>query len=148
MNPNDLPEAGWLFDFSITTIKWLNPAILLAGLGIATWAFYRCRKWGYLLLAFYFALAAFELLAMPAIYAHRQPSLSEQTEQKIAVATQEAIHKILVEEGLSYPPRTRNISFPLGQILLVGGLWLLARRETPRPNAAPMPSEKGPGRLI
>jgi hypothetical protein len=131
-------------------LEWLNPAILLVGLGIATWAFYRCRKRGYLVLAFYFALAAFELLAMPSINrtirAHRPPEISEQTQQKIDAAVREAIHKVLVEEGLSYPPITRNISFPLGQIFLVAGLWLLAKREIPRPRTGA--DAERPGRLI
>ncbi len=124
-------------------VGWLNPAILLVGLGITAWAFIRCRKWGYLVLAIYFTLAVAEPHIMRAINAHRGPDLSAQTEEKIAEATQEAIHKVLAEEGLSYRPVRLNINFPLGQILIVTGLWLLARRETPRAVSDSEPTSKG-----
>jgi hypothetical protein len=122
--------------------EWLTPAAYLIGLAVAIWAFQRCRKNGYLVVALYFALAVFEVMAMPsinrAIQAHRSPSISQQTEEKIAAATQEAIHKVLAEEGLSYRPVTRYDSITLGPIVLVAGVWLLARKDAFRPN-----TEKG-----
>jgi hypothetical protein len=138
-----------LFYYGSKAVEWLNPAVYFVGLGIAAWAFLRCRKCGYLVLAIYFALAAFELLAMPsidrAIRAHRPPDVSEQIQQKIDAAVREATHKVLAEEG--HPEGIsgkRLVNFPFGQILLVAGLWLVARRETRRPDAAPMPSVNGP----
>jgi hypothetical protein len=138
MNPNDIPETGWMLRFFMETEGWLTPIVYILGLGIAFWAFFRCRKRGYLVVAAYFALVVFSLLGMPSIdrsmHAHRPPDISEQTQQKIDVAVQEAIHKVLVEEG--HPegiPQNRTVRFPFGPILLVAGLWLVARRETHRP---------------
>jgi hypothetical protein len=138
MNSNDIPEAGWMLRFFIGANEWLTPTVYILGFGIALWAFLRCRKCGYLVVAAYFALVVFSLLVMPsinrAIRAHRPPDISEQTQQKIDTAVQEAIHKVLVEEG--HPegiPQKRTVRFPFGPILLVAGLWLVARSETRRP---------------
>jgi hypothetical protein len=112
--------------------------VYFAGLCVAIWAFRRCRKCGYLVLAAYFAMVVFSIAVWPpigqAIHAHRPPDISAQTQQKIDAAVQEAIHKVLIEEG--HPegiPARRTISFPFGPILLVLGLWLVARRETHLP---------------
>jgi hypothetical protein len=139
MNPNDIHEASWLFRFFVEAVEWLNPVVQIVGLAIAVWAFLRCRKWGYSIIAVYFAFAAFSLLAMPsinrAIRAYHPPNISEQTQQKINVAVQDAIHKVLVEEGQPYaPPQKQTVHFPFGPILLVVGLWFVARRETHQPN--------------
>lgn len=114
-------------------IDWLNPLVHIVGLGIAAWAFYRCRKRGYLLVAIYFALASFTLIAMPSIdrmLAQRsEPDISEETMQKMHEAMYEARERVLEEAG--YPPiaADMNVNFPLGPILLVAGLWLIARKE-------------------
>ena len=128
--------------YGITAVEWLNPAVNLIGLCIAVWAFGRCRKGGYLVVALYFALAVFSLLVWPpisrAIHAYRPPDISAQTQQKINAAVQEAIHKVLVEEG--HPegiPQKRATRFSFGPILLVVGLWLVARREPHRPVLEP-----------
>lgn len=120
--------------YLIKAIEWLEPTVYLVGLWIAVWAFLRCRKSGYLVLAVYFALVVFSLTAWPPIYrailTHHPPDISAQTEQKIDAAVQDAIDKVLVEEG--HPegiPRTRRTVFPLGPILLVVGFWLVARGE-------------------
>jgi hypothetical protein len=121
--------------YSTRVIDWLNPAVYILGLCIAVWAFIRCRKRGYLVVAFYFALVVFQLFTWPAmsraIRAHRAPDISSQTQEKINAAIQNAIHKILVEEG--HPegiPMPHTVICPFGPILLVVGLWLVARRET------------------
>ncbi len=130
-----------IFYYSGKIVEWLNPIVYFVGLCISVWAFRRCRKWGYLVVASYFALAVFWLVAWPpidrAVRAHRPPDISAQTQQKIDAAVREAIHKVLVEEG--HPegiPGRLNVRIPLGPILLVVGLWLVARREAHRPNSA------------
>ena len=126
--------GDWIFYYATQTVEWLNPLVSLVGLIIAVWAFRRCRKWGYLVVAIYFALSAFMLLAMPsinrAIRAHRSPDYSAETQGKIAAAINEAVQKVLTEEGCPYGiPMQRTIHFPFGPMLLVAGLWLLAKRE-------------------
>jgi hypothetical protein len=130
-------------------VPWLNPAVHIVGFGVALCAFLRCRKWGYLVVAAYFALVVFSLLAMPsinrAIRAHYPPDVSEQTQQKIDAAVQDAIHKVLLEEG--HPegiPQKHTVRFPFGPILLVVGLWLVARREPHRPNNSLQATAAGP----
>jgi hypothetical protein len=134
MNPHDIPEASWLFLVSMRAIEWLNPIVHLLGLAVALWAFRCCRRWGYLVVGFYFLLVLFTLFAMPsinrAIQARSAPDISEQTQQKINAAVQQAIDRVLQEEGQSYaPPQKRTVRFPFGPIVLVVGLWLIARRD-------------------
>jgi|ERR1035441_3277016 hypothetical protein len=138
-----------IFYYAFKAVEWLNPVVYLIGLCVAVWAFRRCRKWGYLVVATYFVFALFSLLAMPsinrAIRAHRPPDYSAQTQQKIDAAVQEAVHKVLVEEGRPEGiPQRRTVGIPFGQILLVLGLWLVARRETHRPNTALEPTPTAP----
>jgi hypothetical protein len=121
-----------IYYYATQAIEWLNPMVYLFGLGIALWAFRRRRKWGYLLVAVYFALAVFSLLAMPsinrAVPAPEVPADDAQTRQKIAAAVQ----KVLLEEGRPEGiPRMRTIHFPVGPIILVAGLWLVAKHDTP-----------------
>ncbi len=114
-------------------IDWLNPIIHIIGLIVATWAFRKCRKKGYIVVATYFALATFTFLAMPrinrAIAEKRAPTLSEQTEQRLNQEIQAVYDRVFEEEGVPPMTATRNINFPLGPILLVAGLWLVAKNE-------------------
>jgi hypothetical protein len=130
--------GDWIYYYLTQSVEWLNPIVYLVGFGIAVWAFRRCRKCGYLVVAVYFALSVFTLLAMPsinrAIRTNRPPDYSTQTQQKINAAVQEAINKVLAEEGRPHGvPQKRTIHFPFGPIILVAGLWLLARREPQNP---------------
>jgi arginine exporter protein ArgO len=59
--------GDWMFYYGTRAVEWLNPIVYLVGLGIAVWAFRHCHKWGYLVVAAYFALVVFSLLAMPSI---------------------------------------------------------------------------------
>lgn len=114
-------------------IDWMNPLVHLIGFGIAIWAFCRCRKRGYVLVAIYFALASLTLLGMPSINRmiaqRRAPDVSEETKQKMNQAIQEAMERVREEAGNPPIAADLTINFPLGPILLVTGLWLIARRE-------------------
>lgn len=62
--------------------------------------------------------------------ARSAPDLSEQSQQKINAAVQQAIDRVLEEEGQHYaPPKKRKVHFPFGPIVLVVGLWLIAKRD-------------------
>jgi hypothetical protein len=140
MNPHDIPEASGMFLFFMKAVEWLNPMIYALGLGLAVWAFLRCRKCGYFVLALYFAIVLFSLLAMPsinrAIRARRAPDISEQTQKKIDAAVQQSIDRVLEEEGHPIMAAKKTIHFPFGPIVLVVGLWLVARHEI-RSNKSP-----------
>ena len=118
----------------LTAVEWLNPIVYLVGLIIATWAFMRCRKRGYLVVAIYFALVLFSLFAMPsinrAIRAGRAPKISEQYEKKLSEAFRQAADRVFEEEGRPELADERTVHFPFGPIVLVAGLWLLARHES------------------
>jgi len=114
-------------------IHWLSPIIHAIGLAIAIRAFLRCRKRGYLVVAAYFALCVFAIVAMPpinrALAARRAPDISTQTREKIDQAVNEAVDRVLAEAGHPAVAAEMNINFPFGPIVLVLGLWLIARRE-------------------
>jgi thiol:disulfide interchange protein len=123
-------------------IDWLNPLVHLIGFGIAAWAFRQCRKRGYLVIAIYFALASATLLGMPSINRmiaqRRAPDISEATKQKMNQAMHEAMERVLAEAGNPPIAADMTINFPFGPILLVTGLWLIARKErTTEPSARP-----------
>ena len=128
MNPGD-----WIFFYGTGAVNWLNPLVEIIGLWIAVWAFWRCRKPGYLVIALYFILAVFSLLAMPsinrAIRARRAPDVSAQTQQKIDAAVSQTVNQVQAQEGHPVLTAKRDVRFPVGPIVLVGGLWLLASRE-------------------
>lgn len=134
MNAHDIRETGPVEVFLWNAIDWLNPIVYVAGVAVAVWGFRYCRRWGYLVVGFYFVLGLFALFAMPtirrAIQARNEPSLSEQTTQKIDAAVRQAIDRVLEEEGQSYaPPQKQTVRFPFGPLVLVVGLWLIARRD-------------------
>jgi hypothetical protein len=132
----------WILDYDV----WLNPIVLLVGLGIAIWAFLRCRKQAYLLFAAYFALAVV-LPPINRVYRKYQaPHYSQQTQNEMQTAIDQAIEKVIAERGYPHQPVIRNIYFPFGSILLVVGLGLLAKREPHQPTApepTPIPSRRG-----
>jgi hypothetical protein len=67
---------------------------------------------------------------MPYINRALSPSIhfSQSQQQRI----NEAINKIIQEDGGQPQPIKTHIRFPLGPIVLVIGLWLLTRREQPQ----------------
>jgi hypothetical protein len=119
-------------------IQWLNPIVHALGLGISVWAYRKSRKNGYIVTAAYFALAVFSLVIMPSvnrtISAHRKPDVSMETEMKLRAAIRETNDKVLAESGHPVMAARQNIYFPFGPILLVAGLWLIAKKEKEAPN--------------
>lgn len=87
------------------------------------------------MVAVYFCLAVFSLLVLPRIEAEmnapRRPTRSEERQRELNVAMSEAMERIMREEGedIQAVPMQRKIQFPLGPLVLVLGVWLLARRE-------------------
>jgi hypothetical protein len=143
MNPNDIHDPGWLFSFLIEAMKWLTPIVLTVGMGVAVLAFSRCRKPGYLVIAVYFAFCIFSLLAMPsidrAIQAHRNPDVSEQAQRQIDEAVNQDTGRIPAQQGHPVIVAKHTVKIPFGPVILVVGLWLLARRE---PNSGNIPHSK------
>jgi len=135
-----------ILDPIITILKWLNPLIYLAGLVIAIWAFRKSLKRGYILLAIYFALCTFSLLAMPsinrAINTHRTFTKSEEVNEKIDAAVQKAVQKAIdhvrKEEGYGPSAGRVNLTLPVVPLILVFGVWMVAKKEkTPNKSSEP-----------
>ena len=129
--------GDWIFYYGTQMINWLNPLVAIIGLCIALRAFLRSRKCGYLVVAVYFLLTVFTLLAMPSINramrAHRAPEVSAQTQQTIDAADKQAGDQTIVPADHPVVTAKRHVRFPFGQIILVIGLWLLARHEPKSP---------------
>ena len=120
--------------YILQALDWLEPLTFALGASVGFWAFRRCRKIGYLVVAIYFCLAVFSVLALPRIKAElrarRTPTQSQETQRKINAAVSEAIDRVMREDGAPPGAAERDIRFPLGPLVLVLGVWLLARRET------------------
>ena len=118
--------------YLIEAIVWLSPIVLILGLIVSIWAFRKFRKKGYILISAYFALAAFNLLAVPkinqAIAEKHPPAIPQKTQERIDQEIAEVYVRNFEEEGTFPAAATRNINFPLGHILLVTGLWLVAKK--------------------
>jgi len=119
--------------YILQAFDWLEPLTFALGAVISFWALRRCRKVGYLVVAIYFCLAVFSLVALPRIKAEMRarqtPTQSEETQRKINAAVSEAIDRVMREEGAQPGAGERSIRFPFGALVLVLGVWLLARRE-------------------
>jgi len=119
--------------YLLEAIDWLDPIIHVIGLIIAIWAFRKCKKKGYIVIVTYFALATFTLVAMPKINRmiaeNKEPTRSEQTQERIDQEIEAVYQRIFEEEGVPPMTATRNINFPLGPMLLVAGLWMIAKQE-------------------
>ena len=117
----------------------LWPLVLLLGLVLCVWTYRRCRKPGYLIVAAYFLLGLCQVLIGSAInrtirdYQHaKEPDYVLSSEdQKRYVQELDALNE-------KYFPYTKarlaqaNLRFPFGPIILVVGLWFVARRESKR----------------
>jgi hypothetical protein len=112
--------SDWTFYIAMEAVKWLNTVVYISGFCIAIWAFRRCRKRAYLVIAVYFALVLFAWHVWPsisnAIYVQRTPIEIQQRDEQQA------------RERHSYPAPYR-INIQIAPMVLVCGLWLLARRE-------------------
>jgi hypothetical protein len=126
------------FYYVMRALGWLEPIALLLGLGVSVWAFRRCRKRGYLVIGAYFALWFFASTVLPPI---KRQIREEDFSTRYTPETQAEISELYEALDATYqkldalkgsaPYATESININLGAILLVLGLWLIARRETP-----------------
>ncbi len=126
-------QIDWGFYYFMKAVEWLNPLVYLIGFGISVWAYNISRKSGYAIIAGYCLLAVFSLTVGPTI----QNWVYERMQSRDGI-TQEAregfTRESLVLEEKYFPshlPRRARviINFPLGPIILVLGLWTLAKCE-------------------
>ena len=123
-------------------INWLfyseHVVVYVIGLAVCVWAYRKHSGTGYLLLAAYFLFQVSALTVLPAIMSaqeknwYTQHQLSPETDKAYSEEVL-ALHKKYYPSG--FPP---NFSHwvPELPIVLIVGLWLVARRE-PRKDAEP-----------
>ena len=146
MNPQEIPEAGPVFQFLLNASGWLDPIVHVAGLVLMAWAFGRSGKRGYLVVGCYFMLVLLSPLLMPAVkdaFSKRSgPGIPREARAKMDAAIQQAINRVLEEAGHPVMAARMGVSIPVGPILLVGGLWIVARREARRDREQPVAERK------
>ncbi len=130
-----------MHSFLAATATVLTAIVYCVGFCVAIWAFSYCRSRGYLVMGLYFVLCLFTLLVMPSIHRaidsrHRRTA-SEEAQYRINQAVQDAMHHVMVKQGLH--PAGKDISFPFGPILLVTGFWLVAKQDAKRAGSARSP---------
>jgi len=112
--------GDWTFYLAMEAAKWLNTVVHVLGLCIAAWAFRRCRKRAYLVVGAYFALVLFAWHVWPpishTIYVKHTPIEIQQKDEEQAREKHPA-------------PASYRINIQIAPMVLVCGLWLLARRE-------------------
>ena len=139
-----LPEAEWqhteyaqmsssssFLDPVIDARHLITPVVYLVGIAVGIYGFWLSRKCGYLVIAAYFLVAAITPYVASefnhgASQKRLSPQQDEQYKREIA-----AVYQKYFPVGA---PATICIPFPLGAIILVSGLWLVARRETRQEN--------------
>jgi len=126
-------QVDWAFYYFVETARLLDPLVQLIGLGISIWAYRMTRKVGYLIVAAYFFLATCSLTIIPAIrhalYERRHPRTELSVEEQAQYTSELMALQWKYFPSGPPPAGQLNISFPFGSILLVTGIWLLAKCE-------------------
>jgi hypothetical protein len=121
----------WFGYRALKAILWLNPLVHVAGLAISVWAWRATRKTGYIVVALYFVLALLGK-SFPAVLRvvtgqpKGQAALTPQQQQ-------EYTREMMALDKKYFPaghPVAQTVVFPLGPIVLVAGLWVLAKHDT------------------
>jgi hypothetical protein len=131
-----MTTIDWTSYIVAKAIGWLWPLMHLIGLGVCVWAYQRCRKVGYLIVATYYFFAVGGLVFGPGInraireYSHAQktPGLSPEAQRQY-LQELNALNEKYYPTGRAVES---SIKFPFGPIVLVSGLWIIARRESKR----------------
>jgi hypothetical protein len=136
-----MTASDWLWYLLVRGIDWLNPIIYAIGLVVAIKAYRWGRNRGYIAIAAFFALALYAYTFAPHVnrflartFWPQPPPTDEQTK-----AFNQELDALYEKYNPQPTAATRNVSFPLGPIILVAGLWSVARRERKKSEPAPSP---------
>ncbi|NLB69903.1 MAG: hypothetical protein GX804_09550, partial [Lentisphaerae bacterium] len=131
--------SDWFRYVVVNAIDWLPAIIYAIGLIVAILAYKWSRKRGYISIAVFFALAVYAYTLAPNVNRFLARSYSQQTvlaDEQISEFNREM--EQLYEKYNPQPvAMNHNISFPLGLIILVAGLWSLARNERKKSEQLP-----------
>jgi len=110
-------------------LDWTTPIVHGIGVAVAAWAYRLTRETGYMLIIVYFTLAF--MVAVTAPYLRARSAMyfpySEDVQQRLDEATEEILGEAVHTKILPV-----TYYFPLGNIILVTGLFLIARNEKRR----------------
>lgn len=116
----------------------LSVLLSIIGLGMCVWAYGKCRRSGWLLLAASFLIGVSTAVVLPTIERARhkawqaQHSLSPDAQKAYMEESNALAKKYYPDGGPVYVPH--YFRFPFGGILMLAGLWLIAQQE-PRKDA-------------
>ena len=137
----------WFGYKALKVFLLLNPILHVAGLAIAVWAWRATRKTGYLIVGLYFVVAllgkSFPPFLRVVVGQSKGSALTQQQQQ-------EYTREMSATDRRYFPsghPVIQTVVFPLGPMVLVTGLWVLAKRDVdgasrtaaPAPNTATGP---------
>jgi hypothetical protein len=119
----------------IEVVHWLNPLVYFVGVVVSAWGYRLSRKCGYLLVAGYFLLALLGVFIVPKLNRmiesrwdkQRQSEISPQAHEQFMKEYSSLLQKYYPSDHSA--PATINLKFPFGPIVLVLGLWMLAKSE-------------------
>ena len=128
--------SDWAFYILSNAVEWLWPAVHLFGLGLCVWAYRRCRKPGYLIIAGYYFLAVCSLVLGPMVNRALRDNSEARSPSVLSPEAEQRYMEELAALDERYYPQGRlgesNVDIPFGPMVLVTGLWFIARRETRR----------------
>lgn len=107
-------------------LDWITPIANAIGAAVALWAYRKSRKLGYSLIAAYFLLAVLVAVTAPILRARsaKYSPYPAEVQEQLSNATEEILGGEIHTEILPV-----TYYFPIGNIILVAGLFLLARNE-------------------
>ena len=120
--------------------EWLNPFVHAMGLVVCLWAYRFSRKPAYFVIGFYYLLAVGSLLFGPMINraiterSQTQTRLSAEVEQQYQEEIRAVHEKYYSRPGDSTvstvaKAHDMEIGFPVGPLILLSGIWMLAKED-------------------
>jgi hypothetical protein len=125
----DMRISDWVSYLASEGCRLLTPVLFVIGLAVSLLAYRKRRQLGFFILAMYFLLAFGSLTLFPWInrtFFRRRQELPPKVAQEF-YREMDALEKKYYPNGSPYP--SSSINFPLGNILLVIGVWALAKKE-------------------
>jgi hypothetical protein len=127
-----MTTSDWIYYIATKVGYWVEPVAYLVGLVVTVLAYRHSRKGGYLIVGVHFIVAASMLTLVPvvkrAMHRHWDTQHELSPEARAQFARE---YEALYEKYYPATPRyaTSKIAFPLGPVLLVAGVFVLARRD-------------------
>ena len=123
-----------------TALAWSWPILYVIGILISTRALRQSGHKAYCLFIAYFILAFYSVTIAPLMherFINRGTATFEDATLDQGIQLQEEMSEVLQSHELPTDHTVALVSLPLGQLLLVAGLWLITKRIKPREHSPP-----------